>query len=282
MRCMNRPGLDSRSVWGRVLDERNGTTESAKSKGGARVSSLMRRANSLAQRGLYDEAIAYVKQAMLICPSEPKCSLQLASLYRAQNKIGPAIEAMKNAVALNPKDSSTQEQLLQVLIELGRYDEAINLSRKMLAMFPRSLFARDVLGIAYLQQGRIEESLQVANELIRLAPSDPAHHFKKAVLLQQKGEIAQAMEAFTRALQMDPGGDLADDAREAIAALDSYQLRQILTLAVEDVVFRTKLQIDPETATTERGFLLSPGGIATLRQIDLESLPSDSQNRYYH
>lgn len=264
------------------MDERNGITESTKAKSGARVSSLMRRADSLAQRGLYDEAIAQVKQAMLICPTEPKCSLRLANLYLAQNKIGPAIEAMKHAVALNPKDSSAQERLLQALIETGRYDEAIKLSRKMLTMFPRSLFARDVLGMAYLQQGRIDESLRVTDELIRLAPSDPAHHIKKAVLLQQKGEIAQAMSAFTRALELDPGGDLADDARAAIAALDSYQMRQILTIAVEDVVFRTKLRLDPQAATMERGFLLSPSGIATLRRIDLESLPTDSQNRYYH
>lgn len=242
----------------------------------------MRRADALAKRGLYNEAIAQVKEAIALWPAEPKCSVQLASLYRAQNKIGPAVEAMKNAVDLNPNDSGTQEQLLQILIELGRYDEAVSLSRKLLARFPRNLFVRDVLGIAYLQQGKIEDSLRVTNELIHLVPADPAHHFKKAVLLQQKGEIAQAMSCFTRSLEMDPGGDMADDAREAIAALDSYQLRQILTIAVEDIVFRTKLTIDPEAACSERGFLLSSSGVTTLRQIDLDTLPGDAQNRYYH
>ena len=242
----------------------------------------MRRASSLAEQGLYDEAIAHVKEAIAICPQEPKCSVQLANLYRAQNKMGPAIEAMKKAVDLDPKDSGTQEQLLQVLIELGRYDEAIVLGRRLLRCFPKNMFARDVLGIAYLQQGKIDESLKVTSELINLSPGDPAHHFKKAVLLQQKGEIAQAMTSFTRALEMDPDGDMADDAREAIAALDSYQLRQILTIAVEDIIFRTKLVLDPDSASRERGFRLSPSGIMTLRQVDIESLPGDAQNRYYH
>lgn len=236
----------------------------------------------LAKKGLYDEAIAKVKEAIALWPAEPKCSAQLATLYRAQNKIGPAVEAMKNAVDLNPNDSNMQEQLLQILIELGRYDEAVSLSRRLLAKSPRNLFVRDVLGIAYLQQGKIEDSLRVTNELISLVPADPAHHFKKAVLLQQKGEIAQAMSCFTRSLDMDPSGDMADDAREAIAALDSYQLRQILTLAVEDIVFRTKLTLDPQSASAERGFLLSSSGLATLRQIDLEALPGEAQNRYYH
>lgn len=258
------------------------TAQQGKGKGVTRLSSLMRRANSLAEQGLYDEAIARVKEAIAIYPQEPKCSVQLANLYRAQNKIGPAIEAMKKAIDLDPKDSGTQEQLLQTLIELGRYDEAITLGRKLLRSFPKNMYARDVLGIAYLQQGQIDESLKVTGELIRLSPADPAHHFKKAVLLQQKGEIAQAMTSFTRALEMDPDGDMADDAREAIAALDSYQLRQILTIAVEDVVFRTKLILDPESASLERGFKLSPSGVMTLRQVDIESLPGDTQNRYYN
>lgn len=264
------------------MSETSSTAQPGKGKGTARLSSLMRRASTLAEQGLFDEAIARVKEAIAICPHEPKCSVQLANLYRAQNKIGPAIEAMKKAIALDPKDAGTHEQLLQTLIELGRYDEAISLARKLLVTFPKNVFARDVLGIAYLQQGKIDESLKVTGELIRLAPGDPAHHFKKAVLLQQKGEIAQAMSTFTRALDMDPDGDMADDAREAIAALDSYQLRQILTIAVEDIVFRTKLTIDPESASMERGFLLSSSGIMTLRQIDIESLPGDAQNRYYH
>lgn len=258
------------------------TEQPGRGRSGVRLSSMMKRATTLAQRGLYDEAVAKVKEAIAIFPLDPKCSLQLANIYRAQNKMGPAIEAMKNAVDLDPKDSNTQEQILQALIELGRYDEAISLGQKLLAMFPKNLFARDVLGIAYLQQGKIDDSLKVTNELIRLAPADPAHHFKKAVLLQQKGQIAQAMNAFTRALEMDPFGDMADDAREAIAALDSYQLRQILMIAVEDVIFRTKLMLDPESASMERGFLLSSSGITTLRQIDIEALPGDAQNRYYH
>lgn len=264
------------------MSQTSGTTQPGKGKGAPKLASFLRRADALAKKGLYDEAVAQIKEAMVIWPAEPKCSVQLAVIYRAQNKIGPAVEAMKKAVDQNPNDSDIQEQLLQILIELGRYEEAVNLSRRLLARSPRNLFVRDVLGIAYLQQGKIEDSLRVTNELINLVPSDPAHHFKKAVLLQQKGEIAQAMSSFTRSLEMDPAGDMADDAREAIAALDSYQLRQILTIAVEDIVFRTKLTMDPEAASTERGFLLSSSGVATLKQIDLDQLPDEAQNRYYH
>ena len=254
-----------------------------RSKGtGPRLASLMKRANWLAQQGMYEEAIANIEKAMAISPQEAKCSIQLANIYRAQNRIGPAIEAMRRAVELDPRNSTVQEQLLQTLVGLERYDEAISVSRSLLKRSPKNLHARDVLSIAYLQQGMLDKALAVTDELIQLAPTDSVHFFKKAVLLQQKGEISQAMAAFTRALEMDPDGEMADDAREAIAALDSYQLKQILTIAIEDGVFKVKLTLDPVSASQERGYLLSSGGIAALRQIDLDSLPGDPQHRYYH
>lgn len=265
------------------MDEINNAAESSRGKSStARLSSLKKRASSLAKRGLYEEAIAHIEEAMAICPHDPRFTLQLADIYRAQNRIGPAIEAMRTAVDLDPHNSTAHEQLLKTLLELGHYDDAINTSRRLLSRCPKNLFARDILGIAYLQQGMLDKALLVTNEMIHLAPMDSANYFKKAVLLQQKGEVAQAMAEFIRSLEMDPEGDMADDTREAIAALDGYQLRQVLALAVEDAVFKAKLLLDPECAVLERGFRLSPGGLATLRQIDLDDLPGDPRNRYYH
>ncbi|MCE5324759.1 tetratricopeptide repeat protein [bacterium] len=267
----------------RIMGDTDSTTGHGRVKTGTtRLSSLVKRASSLAEQGMYDEAIANIKEAIALCPGDPKFSIQLANIYRAQNRIGPAIEAMRAAIELNPKDGDLQQQLLRTLLEMGRYDEAIAISNRLLESHPRNLIARDILGIAYLQQGRLDSALKVTDELIHLAPTDAAHHFKKAVLLQQKGEIARAMSSFLLALEMEPDGGLADDAREAIAALDSYQLKQILTLAVEDAIFRTKLALDPESALVQRGFRLSAAGISTLRQLDIGNLPGDPQGRYYH
>lgn len=265
------------------MTETNNTTGHGRLRASTtKLSSLMKRASNLVEQGMYDEAIANIKEAIALCPGDPKFSVQLANIYRAQNRMGPAIEAMRIAIELNPKDGDLQQQLLRALIEMGRYNEAIAISNKLLKSHPRSLIARDILGIAYLQQGRLDSALKVTNELIHLAPTDAAHHFKKAVLLQQKGEIARAMSSFLLALEMEPEGELADDAREAIAALDSYQLKQVLTLAVEDAVFRAKLALDAETTLAQRGFHLSSAGVSTLKQLELGSLPGDQQSVYYH
>lgn len=247
-----------------------------------RLSNLLKRASSLAEQGMYDEAIENLQEAMAICPHDPKCSVELANIYRTLNRIGPAIEAMQRAVELDPRDQVMQEQLLETLLELGRYEEVISASEKLLMRSPKNILARDMLGLAYVQQGMLDKALKVTNELIQIAPADPVNHFKKAVLLQQKGELAQAMAIFLRVIEMDPEGEVSDDAREMVAALDSYQLRQILTIAVEDIVFRTKLSLDADSAVQERGFRLSQSGLLALRQIDIDQLPGESRNVHYH
>ena len=76
---------------------------------------------------------------------------------------------------------------------------------------------------------------------------------------------------------------MADDAREAIAALDSYQLRQILTIAVEDIVFRTKLMLDPGGRVDGKRIpALRAAASRRCGRSIIESLPGDAQNRYYH
>jgi len=260
----------------------NDKTTPARRNDKARYANLLKRTASLCKRGQYDDAIAVLNNAIAMSPREPKCRRLLSDVYRAQNRMGLAIDALVAATEVAPYDTGLQEHLLRVLLEMQRYDQAIAVSRRLLELSPTSLFARDILGIAYLQQGKLDNALHVAEELIRLDPTDSTHHFKKAVLLQQKGEIADAMCAFTRTLEMDPEGEMADDARDAIAALDSYQLRQVLTLVVGDTVFRAKLTLDAEAALIERGFRLSSTGVATLKQLNLEDLPQDGTSRYYH
>ena len=67
--------------------------------------------------------------------------------------------------------------------------------------------------------------------------------------------------------------------------LDSDQLRQIITLALEDYIFRAKLTRDPVAAAMERGFQLSFAGMSALKQIQFDELPevySEWKQRYYH
>ena len=119
--------------------------------------------------------------------------------------------------------------------------------------------------------GMFEKAIQVTNELITLDPTSPLDHFKKAVF-QQKGEVGSAIHEFVRVLEMQPDMAMAEQAEQAIETLDSYQLRHIVMLAVEDYIFRAKLVHDPKSAALERGYYLSYAGMNALKQIQFEDL----------
>ncbi|MEN6519971.1 MAG: tetratricopeptide repeat protein [Armatimonadota bacterium] len=250
----------------------------------ARAAAYLRRVTTLARQGNYDEAIQAMEKAIALAPDKPGHCVRLAGLYRAQRKMDKAIQAIERAIELDPYNPSPQEALLQIYVEAGKYDEAISGSKGLLKRYPRNTFALDVLGLSYLQKGMLDEALQVTSRLVRLAPLDSANHYKKAVLFQQKGDCARAIEEFSRVIEMDPDGDLSTDAREAIASLDEYQLRQIATLATEDRLFMMKLLRNPDGAARERGFVLSVAGIMALKQMDFTSLSShgSEQQKYYH
>ena len=243
-------------------------------------SELLKQAEELLESGVFDAAIKVIREAITLCPDDPKPNLELARVYRAQGKIGHAIKSMQRALDLDWDDSTVQEQYLRVLVDSGRYNDALAVCDELLIRYPKSVLARDVQGLVFLQQGRLGEALKVTEELVFLDPTDPFHHYKKALLFQQLGEIGAATSTYARVVDMDPEGELADEAKRALVALDGFQIQQIASIASEDQAFRVKLNLDPERAIAEKGFVLSRGGLIALRQIDIPMPPSGKT--YYH
>jgi tetratricopeptide (TPR) repeat protein len=218
-------------------------------------------------------------------PDNARSWTRLGDLYRSILRMDLACSAYETSLELDPYDHSTHESFLQTLLEMGLYDEAIAKSKRLLKQSPTSIVARDVLSVAYLQRGMLDKAIRITDEMIRLDPTDPSNHFKKAVLFQQKGEVGMAIKEYARVIEMAPESSLGDQSRQAMASLDSYQIRQIVSLAAEDNVFRTKLIRDAESAALEKGFVLSYTGVVTLRQISFDT-PSEfspeNPPQYYH
>ncbi len=242
----------------------------------------LRRADALIASGKLDKALAHLRRLNTSFPGSTRVPLRIAALLRETRRPAEALAVLRNAVRRTPQLTAPREALAEMCLEVGRWEEAIHECQVLLSLAPRSLPARDVLSAAYLQRGLIEKALQVTEEMITLDPHDAAHHFKRGVLLQQQGMVGPALREFQRVLQMDADGEAADEARAAIEMLDTFQLRQIITLAVEDIPFRLNLREDPSYAITSRGYYLSERGIATLAQLRFEetTLPRPGWRHY--
>ncbi len=234
----------------------------------ARARRLARRAETLADAGRVEEAIACQSEVAALRPEDSGAFFRLGLLYREARRIGPAVDALRRAQCLSPDERDPREALIETLLEANRYPEVISEGRALVRLAPRSLFARDVLCVAYLQTGQLDKAVLVTGEMILLDPLSPAHHFKRAMLFQQQGSLKAAVGEYGRALDMaSPGSEVHDDAGDALRALDEFQAHQIILLASEDRMFRTKLRLDTAQAVDERGFCLSEDGLMRLQAL---------------
>ncbi len=255
----------------------------------ARETRSLRRADALIAAGQPEKAVAHLRRLTQTVPGATRASLKMASLLRDSKRVGEALTVLRRATVEAPANPAPHEALAELALEVGATDEAIASAKLLLVLLPRSITARDILSAAYLQRGLLSDALRVAQELCRLDPDEPLHHFKRGVLLQQMGIVGGATEAYLRVLA-DCAGDGEDEddfvgeTRDALEMLDRYQLRQIAILAVEDLVFRANLRRDPFETVTNKGFRLSPAGIAALGRLALDELPSPPtwRHRYYH
>lgn len=253
------------------------SSSTAPSLGSAPESTLwqrpLRRAERQAERGQLQLAISSLEQAIAAGADASACYLRMAKLFRALHQSPAALDAAEKARELAPQSVSAHEMVMNLALETGDCERAITASRALLKISPKHLPAHDALGAAYIQMGDVDAAMRVINTLIRLSPENAAHHFKKALLCQHKGEIPLAVQEFSEAIVLEPEGPHADNAREALDILDTFQLNQIFTLSMDDAVFRIKLLRDPAEAATERGFYLSETGYQMLSEISQYTLP---------
>jgi tetratricopeptide (TPR) repeat protein len=153
-------------------------------------------------------------------------------------------------------------------LDAGRYDDAISSSKAWLRIRPHSIAARDIICTAYLQKGEIRKALETATEMVRLAPIDPIGYYKRGVLHQHDGDWRNAIQQFMFAAEMSPAGSLEhQEAEAAVEAIDQYQVRAIMSLASQDLIFKTHLMRNVDEASRDRGFYISPSATAFIEHI---------------
>ena len=252
----------------------------------ARETRSLRRADALVAAGQTEAALAHLRRLTQTLPGATRASLKMARLLKENKRIAEALSVLRDAAAQAPANPAPCEALAELALEVGAISEAIRCAKQLMQLLPRSIPARDILSAAYLQSGLLPDALRMAQELCRLDPGEPLHHFKRGILLQQMGLVAGATEAYMRVLadceNSNGDADFLQETRDALEMLDHYQLRQIAILAVEDSLFRTHLRRAPFETVVNKGFRLSPAGVAALSRLSLDDLPSPPAWRHYH
>lgn len=244
------------------------------------VRRLRRKARTLAESGRVAEALGYQRALADLTPNDFEALMQLGFMHREVYEIDAAVHAFRRASGVAPHTPDPHEALAELYLDASMYDEAIAESKALLRLMPHSMAAREILSTAYFQKGDIGKALETTSEMVRLAPSDALIHYRRGILFQQRGDWRNALHEFSRAEAMTEEGTVEqEEAQLAIDALDQHQIRQILMVAAEDLLLQMQLARDPEEASHDRGYFLSPNAAAFVGQVANERL-SETQGSF--
>ena len=253
--------------------------------GGTALDRALRTADRLASQGENARAVRVLQRAIDSGADFFVCTLRIAAAYREMQRRHEALAAVEQATVHSPLDRAGWELMLDIAEEAGDRRRAVMAGRALIKISPRHIRAHTVLSEAYLKDGDIPAALKIADILIRLDPASAAYHYNRALLCQHQSEIEQAVCGFIHTIWLEPDGPFSDSARCFLQDLDILQLSQIVTLASEDTVFRTRLLRNCREAAIARGFALSPMGEQLLEDYcehDLIDSPPPRRVSRYH
>ncbi len=238
-------------------------------------------AEKLAESRRWAAAARVLSRAAKAEPHDAARWLQIAEWQVQDGDVSAAIRTLERALKINEEaNSDAQISLLLGLAEthLGaqNWDAGAQACREILKRQTRHHAALELLATAHLQTNQLDAAIEVMQRLLAISPRDPLHRLKLATLMQLQGELGASSREFQRVLETHGDFPFANDANEAVEALDRLQTQQILMLAAEQNNFRLNLERHFDAALAEGGFHLSESGRESLRHMVADLTPSDA------
>ncbi|HEX3035244.1 MAG TPA: tetratricopeptide repeat protein [Thermodesulfobacteriota bacterium] len=175
---------------------------------------------SFFNRGQYEEAIPYFREATEIDPDYADAYLYLGRSYINLGRWSEAIPPLRTAYRLSP--GKTREEVGSILIDAllggallqfqrGNYENSISFLREVFELDPQSTRARSQLatvlvafGGELLSNGRIERAIDIYTEALTLSPRNADAYVGLARAFFRGGEFFKALQAARSALEIEP------------------------------------------------------------------------------
>jgi tetratricopeptide (TPR) repeat protein len=161
-------------------------------------------AEALADNGRTAEAVARYEQAREIDPGL-KVARRLAVLYDREGKTDLALAEFRRALHEGPRDAALFNDLGYCYYRQGDCREAESWLRQAVAVNPACDGAWANLGLVLGHEGRYEESCDAFARAVRPSPG----RFTVAALLAEEGRLEEAKAVLHKALEEEPGLQLA-------------------------------------------------------------------------
>jgi tetratricopeptide (TPR) repeat protein len=134
-----------------------------------------------------------------VAPQQVAPLLALATEFLRAGRPADAIAPLRDAVLLQPSNAIIQHDLGLACLEVGRMADAIAALQRAVGSDPRYTDAYFRLGIAFEKLGDISEALAAYDRATQLLPSLTEAWFRAGALVYTLGHLGEAIGCFRRA-----------------------------------------------------------------------------------
>ena len=135
------------------------------------------------------------------------------------NQYQEAIEKYQEAIRHKPDYLLAYIHWGNALQELDQYQEAIEKYQEAVRLQPDDAIAYGNWGVALKELDQYQEAIEKYQEALRHKPDHAFAHYHWGLALERLNRSDEAIEKYRKVIDIDPQGDLANDARQQIERL---------------------------------------------------------------
>lgn len=183
------------------------------------LDTLMKRAESLVARKLYDDAIDVYKKCLSLSPWDASLYNRLGVAYHRKQAFVQARQSYREAIKLNPQFAEAYNNLGTIAFTEKKYNRAIRYYNKAVKLRPEAATMHYNLGSAYFAKEKYEQAFEEYQIALKADPELMEHisatgsmvrtsgfnrakyHFYLAKIYAQMGNNDRAIDYLTRAFE---------------------------------------------------------------------------------
>jgi tetratricopeptide (TPR) repeat protein len=181
---------------------------------------------------------ALVKQQ----PGDLVAVTRLGEAYEKESQFAKAAAAFEQALKINPRLASPALKLAQLYGgPLQNREKALEFAKKARELAPADAKVAGIIGALAYQSGNFTWSFSLLQEASRQLPDDAEVQQHYAWAAYSLGKLKEARGSMKRALEISPGGPVADDANAFLALVTDDETPKG---SLSDAAWK-RLQADP-------------------------------------
>ena len=171
---------------------------------GRGVRAILAAGTELLDRGLYDEAVLTLREALAAEPESADAHNALGAALEQAGDPEAARLHYEEAVALEPELAVVRQNLGVLLGRLGELDRAVGQLEEAVRLDPGQAEAHFALGVALEAQGRANDALAALRNAVSRNPRMARAHVRLGALLGAEAQVGEALVHLERAIELEP------------------------------------------------------------------------------